>query len=51
MADRVFQFELATRWSVLPLGLLGGGLMAVVAGWMGLRPVLAAAPMVTLRNA
>ena len=49
LADRVFQFDLVTRWSMLPLGLVCGGLLAVLAGWMGLRPVLNTPPMLTLR--
>jgi len=49
LADRVFQFDLVTRWSMLPLGLICGGLLAVLAGWMGLRPVLNTPPMLTLR--
>ncbi|MGB7301747.1 MAG: FtsX-like permease family protein [Burkholderiaceae bacterium] len=51
LAEQVFQFELATRWSMLPLGMLAGAVLAVVAGWMGLRPVLNSPPMQTLRAA
>lgn len=51
LAEQVFQFDLATRWSMLPVGLICGALLAVVAGWMGLRPVLNSPPMQTLRQA
>lgn len=51
LAERVFQFELATRWEILPGGLLAGSLIAVIAGWMGLRPVLNSPPLATLRSA
>ncbi len=49
LANKVFQFELATRWEILPAGLLAGALIAVLAGWMGLRPVLNSPPLSTLR--
>ncbi|MFK7962845.1 MAG: ABC transporter permease [Burkholderiaceae bacterium] len=51
LADRVFQFELATRWEILPGGIIAGALIAVIAGWMGLRPVLNSPPLATLRSA
>lgn len=50
LADRVFQFELTTRWEILPGGLLVGALIAVLAGWMGLRVVLNSPPLSTLRT-
>lgn len=51
LAAQVFEFDLATRWSLLPLAGASGAALAVLAGWMGLRPVLSSAPMATLRGA
>lgn len=51
LAERVFQFELAIRWEILPGGIVAGALIAVIAGWMGLRPVLNSPPLATLRSA
>ncbi|MEZ5654115.1 MAG: FtsX-like permease family protein [Burkholderiaceae bacterium] len=50
LAREVFDFELSTRWSLLPIASVLGAALAVIAGWMGLRPVLSAAPMATLRE-
>ncbi len=50
LAERVFRFSLDTRWEMLLYGLLAGALLAVLAGWMGLRPVLNSSPLSTLRN-
>ena len=50
LAQQVFQFELDTRWSMLPIGLGIGATLAIVAGWMGLRPVLDSPPLATLRE-
>jgi len=51
LADRVFDFELSLRLSLLPLGALGGAVLALLAGWLGLRHVLDSPPMAVLRDA
>ncbi|MEZ5660965.1 MAG: FtsX-like permease family protein [Burkholderiaceae bacterium] len=50
LAREVFEFTLTIRWSLLPASMGIGAALAVLAGWMGLRPVLSAAPMATLRE-
>ncbi len=51
LADKVFQFELDTRWETLLIGLAAGAFIAMLAGWMGLRSVLNTPPLNTLRSA
>lgn len=51
LAQQVFQFEFAIRWSSLVWGSAAGALLAMLAGWMGLRGVLRAPPLATLRSA
>jgi len=51
LAERVFDFELSLRLSLLPLGALGGALLSLLAGWLGLRHVLDSPPMTVLRDA
>jgi putative ABC transport system permease protein len=50
LADRVFQFDYEIRWSVLPLGLAVGAALAMLAGALGLRSVVNAPPLQTLRE-
>lgn len=50
LAEQVFQFEYAVRWVVLPVGLLIGALLAVLAGLFGLRRVTQTPPLQTLRD-
>lgn len=50
LADRVFQFDYDIRWSVLPLGLAVGAALATLAGFLGLRSVVNAPPLQTLRE-
>ena len=51
LADRVFRFVYEPQWLVLPAGAAAGMLLALVAGWLSLRPVLSAPPLATLREA
>jgi len=51
LADRVFEFELGLRLSLLPLGALAGATLSLLAGWLGLRHVLDSPPMTVLRDA
>jgi putative ABC transport system permease protein len=46
-------FEFAYHFSVLPwiCGMVGGVAITLVGGWLGLRPVLAQPPLMTLRDA
>lgn len=50
LADRVFQFELAVRWSLIPVGMMAGAALAILTGWLGLRPVFNTPPLSTLRD-
>ncbi len=51
LADLVFEFGYRPRWIIIPLGAAIGALLALAAGWLSLRSVLRAPPLVTLRNA
>ena len=51
LAERVFRFPFDIQWLVLPGGAIAGALLALVAGWLSLRPVLSAPPLATLRRA
>jgi putative ABC transport system permease protein len=51
LAQQVFQFEFAIRWSSLAWGTAAGAVLAMLAGWMSLRGVLRAPPLATLRSA
>ena len=51
LAEQVFRFALPLRWEVVPLAALAGAVLAVLAGWMGLREVFRTPPLVTLRDA
>ena len=51
LAGQVFQFAYQPRWESLLWGALAGGLVAVAAGWVGLRGVLRAPPLASLRAA
>jgi putative ABC transport system permease protein len=50
LASQVFQFEYAPAWASLGWGTAAGALLAVGAGWLGLRGVLKAPPLATLRG-
>lgn len=50
LADRVFEFDYAVRWSVLPIAMLGTAVLSVITGWLGLRGVLRAPVLTTLRQ-
>lgn len=50
LADQVFRFEYAPRWSVLGLGVVAGAACALIGGWFGLRGVLRSPPLATLRE-
>jgi putative ABC transport system permease protein len=49
LARQVFQFDYHPYWIGLPAGMVMGVLAAVLAGWIGVRDVLRAAPITTLR--
>jgi putative ABC transport system permease protein len=51
LAEQVFQFDYSPRWGSLPLGALAGALVAVSAGWLGLRGVLRQPPLLSQRSA
>ncbi len=51
LAGQVFQFDYAPRWAALPAGIAIGTVLSLLAGWLGLRGVLRAPPLATLRNA
>jgi putative ABC transport system permease protein len=50
LAQQVFQFDYQPRWESLILGALAGALVALAAGWAGLRGVLRAPPLASLRE-
>jgi putative ABC transport system permease protein len=50
LAERVFRFPFEPQWLVLPGGAAVGALLALLAGWLSLRPVLSVPPLATLRN-
>jgi len=51
LAGQVFQFAYQPRWESLLWGALAGALVAAAAGWVGLRGVLRAPPLASLRAA
>lgn len=51
LAEHIFEFDYAMRWSVIPVAMLGTAALAMVTGWLGLRSVLRAPVLATLRQA
>jgi putative ABC transport system permease protein len=51
LAAQAFQFEYQPRWETLALGAVAGALIAMLTGWVGLRGVLRAPPLASLRQA
>jgi putative ABC transport system permease protein len=51
LADQVFQFDYPVQWSAMGMGLIGGVLVSLIAGWFGLRGVLSTPPLLILRQA
>lgn len=51
LAAQVFGFAYVARWDSLLWGCLAGAVVAMAAGWMGLRGVLRAPPLASLRSA
>jgi len=51
LARYVFEFDWMVSWWVLPLGSLSGAVLALCAGWWGLRDVLLRPVIHTLRHA
>jgi putative ABC transport system permease protein len=49
LAAQIFQFDFAARWSTVPLAVLAGAMLSVLAGWMSLRSVIDSPPLATLR--
>ncbi len=42
LADVIFEFSYAPRWQVIPAAMAGTAVLAMLAGWLGLRGVLRA---------
>ena len=51
LAAQAFQFDYQPRWETLALGAVAGALIAMLTGWVGLRGVLRAPPLASLRQA
>jgi putative ABC transport system permease protein len=51
LASQVFQFDFVPRWSTVPLAMLAGAALAMVAGWFSLRSVVDSPPLASLREA
>ena len=51
LGSQVFGFELEFRWSGVLAGTGAGMALALIAGWLGLRGVLRAPPLASLREA
>jgi putative ABC transport system permease protein len=51
LAHQVFQFEFTPRWSTLPIAIMVGTALSVIAGWFSLRSVVDSPPLATLRSA
>jgi len=51
LAERIFEFDFVPRWGTVPLGVLAGATLSVVAGWFSLRTVVDSPPLATLREA
>jgi len=51
LAGQVFQFDFVPRWGAVPLAMLAGAVLAVIAGWFGLRSVVDSPPLASLREA
>jgi putative ABC transport system permease protein len=50
LGSQVFGFELGFRWSGVFAGTGAGMALALIAGWLGLRGVLRAPPLASLRE-
>jgi putative ABC transport system permease protein len=50
LAKEVFEFQLVPNWWAVPVAMLVAALCSLTAGWFGLRGVLSAPPLQTLRN-
>ncbi|MEK9720309.1 MAG: FtsX-like permease family protein [Quisquiliibacterium sp.] len=50
LASQVFGFGYEPRWSSVTAAVAAGMLLALLAGWLGLRGVLRAPPLATLRE-
>ncbi len=50
LAEQIFEFDYAVRWAVLPLAMLGTAVLSIITGWVGLRGVLRAPVLTTLRQ-
>jgi putative ABC transport system permease protein len=51
IAANVFEFSYQVRWSVIPLTAAVGALLSIAVGWFGLRQVLRAPVLASLRAA
>ncbi|MDT3680046.1 MAG: FtsX-like permease family protein [Burkholderiaceae bacterium] len=51
LAEQVFGFAYQPRWMIVPVGAAVGAALALGAGWLSLRAVLRAPPLLTLRDA
>jgi putative ABC transport system permease protein len=50
LAHQVFDFEFSARWSSVPLAMLAGAALSMIAGWFSLKSVVDSPPLATLRN-
>jgi putative ABC transport system permease protein len=50
LAEQVFRFDFEPRWSAVPLAMVAGASLSVVAGWFSLRKVVDSPPLATLRE-
>jgi putative ABC transport system permease protein len=50
LAERVFQFDFSPRWGSVPVAVLAGAGLSMMAGWFSLRTVVDSPPLATLRE-
>ena len=50
LAHQVFDFEFAARWGSVPMAMLAGAALSMIAGWFSLKSVVDSPPLATLRN-
>jgi putative ABC transport system permease protein len=50
VGQQAFQFELSFGFWVPVLSTVGGGLLAVLIGWLAVRQLIATPPLLALRN-
>ncbi len=50
LAEKAFQFEVATSVWPFPAAIAGGALLVMAAGWLSARRLLATSPLQVLRS-